>query len=178
MYRPVAADSFTGGRRRKAGNSARQRPILADSRLSVNVDVQRPKSPAGPSFGERDERRPRVSGLGGCGALLFHYRQKAGSLGRLLQGFSATISPTLDMAYAFGCISCFKAQQCGLLTVPCGAVFVSWYTSAYMAGGVRWRITRFGLRSGAIGIRRRVTWRILTHSWPARSLLLQGRACF
>src|ERR1700730_1443263 len=30
-----------------------------------------------------------------------------------------------------------------------------------MAGGVRWRTTRFGLRSGAIGIRRRATWRTL-----------------
>src|SRR6266436_10138300 len=31
--------------------------------------------------------------------------------------------------------------------------------------GVRWRTTRFGLRSGAIGIRRRVTWRILPRAW-------------
>src|SRR5713226_6833120 len=58
MYRPVAADSFTGGRRRKVGNSARQRLILADSRLSVNVHVQMPKLQADPGFFEVLGARP------------------------------------------------------------------------------------------------------------------------
>ena len=34
-----------------------------------------------------------------------------------------------------------------------GLVLFSWYTSAYMAGGVRWRITRSSLKSGVISFR-------------------------
>jgi len=49
-----------------------------------------------------------------------------------------------------------------LLHTPRGAVLGYWYTSAYMAEGVRWRITRFSSKSGAIGIRERVTRKKLT----------------
>ena len=38
------------------------------------------------------------------------------------------------------------------------------YTSAYMAGGVRWHTTKFGLRSGVIGIRRRATFDDITQA--------------
>ena len=38
-----------------------------------------------------------------------------------------------------------------------GLFLFSWYTSAYMAGGVRWRITRCSLKSGVISIRGRAT---------------------
>ena len=45
------------------------------------------KGPTGKPIGLSEsemKKGPGVSGLGGCVALLFHYRQKAGSLGRLL----------------------------------------------------------------------------------------------
>src|SRR5690242_6330938 len=50
---------------------------------------------------------------------------------------------------------------------PCAAWGWFWFLvhSNLYAGGVRWRTTRFGSKSGAIGIRLRATWRILPRVW-------------